>query len=46
MVAPNGNFSLDADGVEWVFQPYELGAYVNTLVSARGSWKELKPYLK
>ena len=23
-VVPNGNFSVDSDGVEWLFQPYEV----------------------
>jgi len=46
LVVPNGNFWVDADGMGWVFQPYELGPYVGTQMSAQASWEELKPYLK
>jgi len=45
-VAPNGNFYLDADGVTWVYQPYEIGPYALGILSATASWEELKPYLK
>ena len=44
-VGPNGNFSVGADGVEWFFQPYEIGAYALGVVTATLSWEELKPYL-
>ena len=46
LVAPNGNFWVDADGMGWVFQPYELGPYVGTQMNAQATWEELKPYLK
>ena len=45
-VVPNGNYCLGAEGMDWAFQPYEVGAYVYTLTSASASWEELKPYLK
>ena len=45
-VAPNGNFCVDTEGMDWVFQPYELGPYVGTQMNAQASWEELKPYLK
>ena len=45
-LAPNGNYCVDAGGMEWAFQPYEVGAYVYTLMSANAGWDELKPYLK
>ena len=44
-VVPNGNFSVDADGVEWLFQPYEVGPYVLGVVSARLGWEQLQAYL-
>lgn len=45
-VAPNGNFSVSKDGVEWVFQPYEVGPYALGLVTATVPWDKLQPYLK
>ena len=45
-VRPNGNFSLHEDGVEWLFQPYEVGPYALGIVSATLSWDELKPFMK
>ena len=46
LIGPNGNFSVGPDGVEWIFQPYEVGPYALGIVSATLSWKQLKPYLK
>ncbi|MBO4466997.1 MAG: DUF3298 domain-containing protein [Bacteroidales bacterium] len=46
LVAPNNNFSVSSNGVEWVFQPYEVGPYALGIVSASLDWKQLKPYLK
>ena len=45
-VYPNGNFSVGPEGVEWVFQPYEVGPYVLGNVTVPLSWDLLKPYLK
>ena len=45
-LAPNGNFSVGKDGMEWIFQPYEAGPYALGIVSATLSWEQLKPYLK
>ena len=45
-VRPNGNFSVDKDGIEWLFQPYEVGPYALGIVSATLSWEELTPFLK
>lgn len=45
-VLPNGNFSVHTDGVEWLFQPYEVGPYALGIVTATLSWEELKPFLK
>lgn len=45
-VVPNGNFSVGNDGVQWIFQPYEVGPYALGIVTALVSWEELKPYLK
>lgn len=46
LVVPNGNFCVREDGVEWLFQPYEVGPYALGIVSATLSWEELKPFLK
>ena len=46
LVAPNGNFCVLEDGVEWLFQPYEVGPYALGIVSAKLSWEELTPFLK
>ena len=45
-VAPNGNFSVHEDGMEWLFQPYEVGPYALGIVSATLSWEDLKPFMK
>ena len=45
-VVPNGNFSVHEDGVEWLFQPYEVGPYALGIVSATLPWDELKPFMK
>lgn len=44
-VVPNGNFSVGESGVQWIFQPYEVGPYALGIVIASVSWEELKPYL-
>ena len=46
LIGPNGNFSVGPDGIQWIFQPYEVGPYALGIVSATLSWKQLKPYLK
>ena len=46
LIGPNGNFSVGPEGVQWLFQPYEVGPYALGIVSATLSWKQLKPYLK
>lgn len=45
-VVPNGNFSIHEDGMEWLFQPYEVGPYALGIVSATLPWDELKPFMK
>lgn len=45
-VVPNGNFSVGTSGVQWIFQPYEVGPYALGIVTALVSWDALKPYLK
>ena len=45
-VVPNGNFSVGSNGVQWLFQPYEVGPYALGIVSATLSWEDLKPFLK
>ncbi len=44
-VQPNGNFSLGPNGIQWVFQPYEVAPYALETVMATLSWEQLKPYL-
>ena len=46
LIGPNENFSVGPDGIEWIFQPYEVGPYALGIVTATLSWKQLKPYLK
>ena len=45
-VVPNGNFSVGENGMEWFYQPYEVGPYALGIVSASLSWEDLKPFLK
>ena len=45
-IVPNNNVSVGDSGIEWVFQPYEVGPYALGIVTATLSWKQLKPYLK
>jgi hypothetical protein len=45
-VAPNGNFALHEEGVEWLYQPYEVGPYALGIVTTTIPWEQLKPYLK
>ena len=45
-VVPNGNFGLYEEGVEWLYQPYEVGPYALGIVSATIPWGQLTPYLK
>ena len=45
LVVPNGNFSVGEGGVQWIFQPYEVGPYALGIVMASVSWEELQPYL-
>ena len=44
-VAPNGNFSVGKKGIQWIFQPYEVGPYALGLVMGTVTWDELNPYL-
>lgn len=45
-VAPNGNFSFNSNGVEWIFQPYEVGPYALGPISATVPWNELEPFIR
>lgn len=42
----NGNFSVSDEGITWLYNPYEIAAYVYGPIEASLSWEELKPYLK
>lgn len=44
-IIPNDNFAVKKEGVEWIFQPYDVGPYALGIVSATVSWDALKPYL-
>ena len=46
LIVPNGNIALGKDGVQWIFQPYEVGPYALGIVMATLPWEQLKPYLK
>lgn len=41
----NGNFSVDNEGVTWLYNPYEIAAYVYGPIEATITWDELAPYL-
>ena len=41
----NNNFSVDNDGVTWLFNPYEVAAYAYGPIEATLTWEELEPYL-
>lgn len=41
----NGNFSVNNDGVTWLYNPYEIAAYVYGPLEATLTWDELAPYL-
>ena len=43
---PNGNFSVDKDGITWYFNPYEVAVYAAGVLDATLSWTDLKPFLK
>lgn len=45
-VAPNGNFAVGSNGVQWLFQPYEVGPYALGIVSVTLPWEDLTPFLK
>ena len=45
-IIPNDNFAVRQEGVEWFFQPYDVGPYALGIVSATVSWEALQPYLK
>lgn len=41
----NANFSVDNEGVTWLFNPYEVAAYAYGPIEATLTWEELEPYL-
>lgn len=43
---PNGNFSVDADGITWYFNPYDIAPYALGVIAVPLSWKQLAPFLK
>lgn len=44
--APNGNFSVGPDGVQWLFQPDDLLPYAFGPMTVTVPWDELRPYLR
>lgn len=45
-IAPNGNFSVSEDGVQWIFQPDDVLPHAFGPLSITVSWDQLKPYLR
>ncbi len=45
-IYPNGNFLIDADGITYTFNEYEIAAYVVGAIDVHLSYKELSPLLK
>ena len=44
-VLPNDNFRIDADGITWTYNPYEIAAYSAGQINVTLSWELVKPYL-
>lgn len=44
--APNGNFSVGPDGVQWIFQPDDLLPYAFGPLAVTVSWDKLRPYMR
>lgn len=42
----NNNFRVDDNGVTWLYNAYEIAAYVYGPIEATLTWEELAPYLK
>lgn len=43
---PNGNFSVSATHVTWIYNPYEIAPYALGPIELSVSWDDLKPFLK
>ena len=42
----NSNFHLGVDGITFIYDQYEIAAYVFGAISIKFSYHELKPFLK
>lgn len=45
-IGPNGNFEVTEEGLEYVYNPYEIAPYAAGLITIPVSWKELEPILR
>lgn len=45
-IEPNGNFILDAEGITYIYERYEIGPYVSGIVRVTVPWHKLDQILK
>lgn len=45
-ITPNGNFSIDGEGVTFIYNQYEIAAYAYGIIRITVPAEEIKPYLK
>jgi hypothetical protein len=45
-VLPTDNFRVDAEGITWTYNPYEIAAYSVGQIDVTLSWALVKPYLE
>lgn len=45
-IEPNGNFGLSAEGVTYIYNPYEIAPYSSGTIRITVPWKELKDIVK
>lgn len=45
-IEPNGNFYADADGITYIYNPYEIAPYSSDTITITVPWKELEGLLK
>lgn len=44
-LTPSENFYVDANGITWTYDPYEIAPYATGIISITLSWEQLYPYL-
>ncbi|MBR5075834.1 MAG: DUF3298 domain-containing protein [Bacteroidales bacterium] len=42
---PNGNFSVEKDGITWHYNPYDIAPYAFGVIEVTLGWKELAPLM-